>query len=115
MTTKTTLKPPKSLAKAGRKFWESVLEAYALEDEHHFRLLENCGLALDRAAQAREQITKDGITVKNRFGETVAHPACNIERQSMSLFKSTVRELGLDLETGPAEVRGPRRPFTRQA
>jgi P27 family predicted phage terminase small subunit len=111
---KSTTKPPKSLGKTGRKFWESVLAAYALEDEHHCRLLENAALCLDRAAAAREQIKKDGITCTNRFGELREHPAANTERQSMTLFRQHVRELGLDLTDGPVEVRGPRRPGTRQ-
>jgi hypothetical protein len=112
---KNNPKPPKSLGKAGRKFWEMVLATYALEDEHHFRLLENAAICLDRAGQAREAITTDGVTVKNRFKETIAHPAANIERQSMNLFRQNVRELGLDIDGGPVEPnRGPRRPGTRQ-
>jgi hypothetical protein len=30
------------------------------------------------------------------------------------LFRQNIRELGLDLDNGPVEVRGPRRPGTRQ-
>jgi P27 family predicted phage terminase small subunit len=112
--TKITPKPPKSLGKTGRQFWQSVLESYLLEDAHHLRLLENACTSLDRAAAARDAIAADGVTTKNRFGEIVAHPAVNIERQSMNAFRQNVRELGLDLESGPVEAaRGPRRPGTR--
>jgi phage terminase small subunit len=105
--------PPKSLGKQGRAFWVATTESYSLEDSHHLRLLENAGVALDRAASAREQLVRDGVTVKNRFGEIVAHPAANIERQSMNAFRQNIRELGLDLSDGPVEVRGPRRPGSR--
>jgi hypothetical protein len=66
---KNQSKPPKSLGKHGRKYWDSVLAVYALTDEHHFRLLENSALCLDRAAAAREEIAKVGITTTNRFGD----------------------------------------------
>jgi P27 family predicted phage terminase small subunit len=110
---KNTPKPPKSLGKAGRQFWQSTLDAYLLEDAHHLRLLENAAVSLDRAAAARDRIAADGVTTKNRFGEVVAHPAVNIERQSMNSFRQHIRELGLDIADGPVEVRGPRRPGTR--
>src|SRR5262245_12587858 len=110
VTQKTNPKPPAALGRAGRKFWAAVLDNYVLEAEHHFRILESAALCLYLITVAREAIAKDGITVQNRFGETVAHPACNIERQSINLFRQNVRELGLDIEGGPVEVRGPRRP-----
>ncbi len=113
MTTRADPKPPTSLGKAGREFWRSVLAAYVLEEGHHLRLLENAALCLDRAAAARVQLATDGIVTKNRFGEVVAHPAANIERQSMTLFRQNLRELGLDVDGSPAELRGPRRPGTR--
>lgn len=104
--------PPPSLGKCGRKFWAETLAVYDLEDAHHLRLLENAARCLDRAAEARVQIDKLGIVVNNRFGEARENPACNTERQSMQVFRQAIRELGLDLDDGPVEVRGPRRPGT---
>jgi P27 family predicted phage terminase small subunit len=106
-------KPPASLGRFGRKFWVETLGTYEILDAHHLQLLENASLCLDRAASARDAIKAEGVTVKNRFGEVVAHPAANIERQSMTVFRQNLRELGLDIEA-PSEVRGPRRPGSRQ-
>jgi P27 family predicted phage terminase small subunit len=110
--TKPTSKAPTSLAKSGRKFWESTMSTYGIEDAHHLALLTNACRCLDRAEEARLAIAKDGITIKNRFDEIREHPACNTERQSMSIFRQTVRELGLDIEPASA-ARGPRRPGSR--
>lgn len=109
----TTLEPPKSLGKVGRAFWKNVCATYDLSDAHHHRLLENAATSLDRAAEARASIATVGLLVKNRFGELVANPACNIERQANNAFRQNVRELGLDVDSGPVEVRGPRRPGSR--
>lgn len=99
--------PPESLGKAGKRFWKSTLETYAMTDAHHLRLLENAGLCLDRATAAQAVIALEGITCHNSRGEVREHPAVNTERQSFQVFRQTVRELGLDVE--PPEARGHRR------
>lgn len=88
---------PEALGKAGKKFWKAVLGEYELSDQHHLRLLENAAMLLDRAAAAREIIATAGITTLNQRGEVKEHPAVNTERQSISLFRQCVRELGLDV------------------
>jgi phage terminase small subunit len=46
----------------------------------------------DRAQQAREQVTREGLTVEGH-----RNPACDIERQAYSLFLRAMRQLGLDI------------------
>lgn len=113
MTTKQKRKAPPSLGKAGKKFWASVLDEFAFESDHHFKMLEHAGRMLDVAADARLEIEKTGLMVANRFGEMKENAAAAIERQSMNSFRLFCRELALDLEDGPAEHRGPGRPGTR--
>lgn len=110
---KTAPTPPEFLGKTGRNFWFKVHGDYVLQDAHHLRLLANACRALDVIEAAREQVKADGLVVKNRFGELREHPSANTERQSMQLFRQTIRELGLDIQDGPAAPRGPARPGAR--
>ena len=50
------------------------------------------------AVKTREIIARDGVTVKNRFGETKEHPANAIERQAMAAFTRTIAQMGFDAE-----------------
>lgn len=108
----TTIPAPDCLQKAGKRFWKQVLDVYQLEDAHHLRLLENAAICLDRASAAREAIARDGITTVNSRGEVKEHPSVGTERQAFQVFRTTVRELGLDLDL--PDIRGPRRPGSRQ-
>lgn len=97
---------PKHLQAEGRTFWESVLNDYDLEESHHLKLLENASVCVDRIAQARRKIRKDGGFYKDRWGIPKEHPAQKSERENKILFARLVRELQLDIET-PAENRPP--------
>lgn len=107
-----TPKAPATLGTVGKQFWNNVVADYDLQDGHHLRLLENACLCLDRATAAGREIRKHGITTKNRFGELRENPAVNTERQSMQVFRQTIRELGLDVDPASA-MRGPSRAGTR--
>lgn len=113
MTPPSIRKSPASLNKAGRKLWDAVLAEYALSSEHHYRLLEHAARMLDVAELAKAAMKKSGLLLPDRFGAMKENPAAATERQSMNCFRQAVRELGLDLESGPVEVRGNRRPGTR--
>lgn len=104
-----TPKPPpsaKHLSSEARSLWRSVLADYSLEP-HHLAILQAACEALDRTAEARAAIERDGAYVEGRFG-TKAHPALSIERDNRTQFLRALRELGLDLET-PATSRPPSR------
>jgi P27 family predicted phage terminase small subunit len=88
------------------KWWLEVVREYELEP-HHVKLLTLAAEALDRAAQAREAIAKDGAYIPGRYEGTVrAHPAIVVERDSRLAFARLVRELGLDAD--PKDSRPPR-------
>jgi phage terminase small subunit len=84
----------------------SVLRGWELE-EHHRRLLELAAQAWDRAAEARERLAVEGLTVKTtERGGMKTHPLVRVEADSSALFARLVRELDLDLAR-PAESRPP--------
>ena len=61
MTTKP--KAPQHLRPETRRWWRSVVADYVLE-EHHKRLLTLAAEAFDRCAEAREVLTRDGLTIR---------------------------------------------------
>jgi hypothetical protein len=65
------------------------------------------GEAWDRCAQAREQVSIEGLCVEGREGKK-AHPCIAIERDSRIAFARLVAQLGLDDSDIPK--RGPGRP-----
>ncbi|MBI5618784.1 MAG: P27 family phage terminase small subunit [Gammaproteobacteria bacterium] len=89
---------PKHLQPATRKWWESVVAEFDLED-HHVRLLTQAAQAWDRAEQAREALAVHGMTYDDRFGAPKARPEVAIERDSRIAFARLLREL--DLDGGP--------------
>ena len=91
-------KLPSHLKRNTRSWIHGLMREYELED-HHIRLLILAGEAWDRCCQAREQIEREGLTVKDRFDQVRAHPAVAIERDSRIAFARMLRETGLEIET----------------
>ena len=98
---RTTPEPPDHLRPQTADWWRSVLTDYDLED-HHVRLLHLACESWDRFQQAREEIDRDGLTIKTGDGGMKAHPAVAIERDARLAFARLVRELDLDAGA-PAE------------
>ena len=98
-----TLKAPKHLKAATRRWWLAVATDWDLE-EHHLRLLTLAGESWDRCTQAREQIQVEGLTVATKAGGPRLHPCVRVEQESRIAFARLIRELDLDV-TPPAEGR----------
>lgn len=95
MSAKPSKSAPAHLAPATRKWFATVTSDYELE-EHHVRLLTAACESWDRAVQAREAISKYGLTYESPQGPK-ARPEVRIERESKLLFEKLTRALGLDL------------------
>ena len=106
MTTKS-IKAPKHLRAATRKWFQSVCQDYELE-QHHLRLLQLAGESWDRCQEAREAIKKHGLTFENKYGETKIRPEVGVEKDSRIAFARLVRELALSEEQAPDNPRPPR-------
>ncbi len=91
-----TPRPPAHLKEAGQVLWRAVTRSYELED-HDLAILAAACEAADRAAAARVEIDRDGITIEGRYGRR-ANPAIQIERDSRLSMLKALRELGLNAE-----------------
>lgn len=91
---------------ATRRWMNRIIATYVL-DENHLRILELCGMAWDRALEAKETVDRQGPYFLDRFGQTRSHPGIDIEMRAMTVFVKTLREIGFDLEDAP-ESRLPR-------
>jgi phage terminase small subunit len=83
--------PASHLSVEMRKFWAEVVGEYELEAEA-LLTLQVAAEAWDRAQQARELVTKEGLVLANR-----RHPALETERQCHATFLKAIRALGLDI------------------
>lgn len=89
---------PKHLSVESKKIWKEILDEYSIEDAAGLRILRVALESFDRAQSAREAIDKDGMTVKDKAGQTKPHPLLPIERDSRAAFLSGLKSLNLDLE-----------------
>ncbi len=97
---------PKDLQPATQKWVNYCMKSWNI-DQHYERILILAAQAWDRCQQARGEIQKDGITIKDRYSAIKVHPAVAIERDSRLAFARLIRELQLDSEPPPEEARKP--------
>jgi hypothetical protein len=85
--------------KEGSKRWfRAIVDDY--EPSHaEIRLLETACRAHDRAEQCRRLVDKQGVTVKDRFGQVKIHPALVEERQQRDLCRRAISNLSFDAES----------------
>jgi len=94
-------KTPNNLGKTGKSFWNKVMSEYILSDAHDLQRLLLAAQCLDDIAQAEERVKKDGPFHTDRYGGLKEHPGARVIRENRALFLRFIRELRLDLTTGP--------------
>ena len=90
-------KAPPHLTREAKSLWRAILEEYDLEASERAILkmaLEN----YDRAQRCREQIDKEGATVRDPSGRVRAHPALQAEKNAISAYLQAMRLLALNEE-----------------
>lgn len=102
------IKPPIYLKERGKKFFNKVISEFVFENAHEIELLGSAGGELDSQVESQKSIERDGYYIPNRYGKLIEHPALKSLRDSRALFMRIIREMGLDLTTGP-ESRQPRK------
>lgn len=81
------------LRKAGRALWRAVLADYALSAAE-LRVLDHACQAADRAAEAKAEVDRDGVTVEGRYGPRI-HPAAAVERDARAAVLRALKDLGV--------------------
>jgi hypothetical protein len=77
-----------------------------VDDSAGLLLLETAMRCFDRAEEARRLVDAQGAVLKDRFGQSVPHPALKAERDARGQMMSALKSLNLDV----APVRPPHRP-----
>jgi P27 family predicted phage terminase small subunit len=90
-----TAKPPNHLTADGKKLWQTIADDVEL-DQPALLILGTLCEQFDRMNQARLILKREGILVKDRFGQQKQHPACGIERDSAAAVMRAWRLLGFD-------------------
>jgi P27 family predicted phage terminase small subunit len=97
---------PPHLSPEMKKFFKKIMTDFDL-DTHHVTLLTKACECLDRAEEARQMVTADGLTTTDRYGSIKPHPCCKLELDYKASARMLLRELGLDLEP-PEPGKAPR-------
>jgi len=87
--------PPEHLADAGVAFWRSITAEFVVDTADATATLAHAALALDRLAEARALLARDGLVLES--GK--ANPAADLELKYLRAFRFATRELGLSVET----------------
>lgn len=104
MTRKTVV--PSHLRPATKAFWLETKAKYEMEQHHDHLFLLACE-ALDRAAQAREILAGEGVTVRDDRGNLRPHPLLTVERDCRTAVARLFRELDLDADVPRSSPRPP--------
>ena len=99
-------KSPSHLSAPTKRWYEQVTRDFELEP-HHTRLLEMAAQSWDLYEAARKAISKNGLTIVDRYGQRKSAPEVDICRQAKISFARLIRELALD-DAPPPPTRPPR-------
>jgi P27 family predicted phage terminase small subunit len=93
----TTAKAPAGLCVEAQRFWRKVIEEFTVDDVGSLRVLASACESFDRMLQARDVISKEGLTCVDRFGQCKAHPAVLIERDARQAMLNALKQLKLEV------------------
>lgn len=99
--------PPRTLGKAGRSVWQSIMSEYQIADSSGLAILLQIAGAYDRLAECAEIIAREGPVVRTKSGPK-EHPLLRTELGCSSFIIRAVHRLGLDVEPVKAIGRPPR-------
>jgi phage terminase small subunit len=97
--------PPADLSDQTKRWWIEIVRANDIKP-HQFRTLLVAAQAWDRAEQARQTLSKHGLSFEDDRGMIRARPEVAIERDSAIRYLRAMRELGLD-KPEPPDRNGP--------
>ena len=89
---------PGHLSAEAKRMFENLCSEYGISDTAGLRILRTALEAWDRCQNARRQIDKDGMVVRDKFNQLKPHPLLPVERDSRAAFLAGLKALNLDLE-----------------
>ncbi len=98
---------PKTLSSEAARWWRELVDEYSVDDVAGRLLLMTALEAFGRMRQAQKALAKDGLVLKDRFGQIKPHPLNTVERDSRAQMLAALKALNLDIE--PSRD-GPGRP-----
>jgi P27 family predicted phage terminase small subunit len=90
-------KPPKRLSSEAQDWFRKITNDFDLDDAG-LLILESALECLDTIREAQEQVKRDGITIKDRFGQIKQHPATIVEANAKAGMLRAFKALNLELE-----------------
>ncbi len=97
MTKSIVPKPPKTLSREARAWWQKIVKEWEF-DNPALLILGTALTSFDRMREAQKILDKDGIVIGDRFGQLKQHPAALIERDAKSVMIRALKTLNLDIE-----------------
>jgi P27 family predicted phage terminase small subunit len=95
-------KSGRTLSPEAKAWWRELVEAFEIEDAAGQLLLQTAMEAFDAMREAQTLIERDGLTLKDRFGQVRLNPAALSLRDSRTALLRSLRALNLDIQTpGP--------------
>jgi len=99
-------KPPHGLSKEARLWWLKINSGWTLDDAA-LLLLESALECFDRMREAQKILKREGIIIRDRFGQKKSHPATLTERDAKLAMVRNLKALNLDIEPLNAPGRPP--------
>lgn len=90
-------RPPSHLSLEARQIWTQIVGEYEYLPSDALLTLRTALEAFDRAKEAREILSKDGLTIHGKNGMIRKHPCCEIEKNAVSQYLAAMRLLGFDI------------------
>jgi len=86
---------PSHIGVARRTWLRNLLNDHTFTDSE-WSLAVLAAECYDRAQTCRRQLSREGLTVTNRFGELRPHPLVAVARDAITLYSRLLRQLELD-------------------
>src|SRR5512136_1953957 len=88
---------PAGLSEAGANLWRKLSTEYRVDDAHGQAELALACRAADRLEACRKRIEKDGVSVRDRWGQVKPHPLLAAERDARAAVLAALRQLSLPI------------------
>ncbi len=89
---------PRHFSKEAKGLWKNILSEYDIEDSAGLAILQTALEAFDRLKEAQKEIERNGMTMRDRWGQVKPNPLLPVERDSRAQFLQGLKALNLDLE-----------------